>query len=107
MATVRLGVVPMVLGVTAFGLGGGLISVSRPPRTEYGPAVAGRGAICGRFFVGLTGATESPPLVVGFCRVAEDAAAVFAEVLPEPETARVGRGGEKCAMADPGLTGSF
>lgn len=66
-ATVRLGVVPMVLVVTAFGLaGGGLISVSIPPRTEYGPAVAGRGAISGRFLVGRTGATESPPLVVGF-----------------------------------------
>lgn len=66
-ATVLLGVVPMVLVVTAFGLaGGGLISVSVPPRTEYGPAVAGRGAISGRFLVGRTGATESPPLVVGF-----------------------------------------
>ena len=97
----------MVLGVTAFGFGGGLISVSIPPRTEYGPAVAGRGAISGRFLVGLTGATESPPLVVGFWRVAVDGAAVLAEALDEPETARVVRGGEKCAMADPGLTGRF
>lgn len=98
----------MVLGVTAFGLaGGGLISVSIPPRTEYGPAVAGRGAISGRFLVGRTGATESPPLVVGFCRVAVDGAAVLAAAVEEPETARDVRGGEKCAMADPGLTGRF
>lgn len=98
----------MVLVVTAFGLaGGGLISVSVPPRTEYGPAVAGRGAISGRFLVGLTGAPESPPLVIGFWRVAVDGAAVLAEAVEAPETARVVRGGEKWAMADPGLTGRF
>ena len=81
--------------------------MSIPPRTEYGPAVAGRGAISGRFLVGLTGATESPPLVVGFWRVEVDGAAVLAEAVDEPETARDIRGGEKCAMADPGLTGRF
>jgi hypothetical protein len=32
---------------------------------------------------------------------------VLAEAVADPETARVVRGGEKCAIADPGLTGRF
>lgn len=36
-----------------------------------------------------------------------DGAEVLVEAVDEPETARVVRGGEKCAMADPGLTGRF
>lgn len=44
------------------------------PRTEYGPAVAGRAAISGRLLVGRIGATESPPGAAarvdsGRCRV--------------------------------------
>ena len=36
-----------------------------------------------------------------------DGAAVLADAVDDPETARVVRGGEKCAIADPGLMGRF
>ena len=51
-------------GVTAFVLvvGGLVFSVDgwSCDLTEYGPAVAGRGAMSGRLLAGLTGATDRP-----------------------------------------------
>jgi hypothetical protein len=69
LGAVRLGVTPRVLGVTAVldltVLGGLLVSVEGWPRTEYGPAVAGRGAISGRLLPGLTGAPDKPAVAPG------------------------------------------
>lgn len=76
--------------------------------TEYGPAVAGRGAISGRGrnLVGLIGATESP-----LCETVVDSgrdltgaseAVELVEAVEDVETVRIG---EKLDMAEPGRAG--
>lgn len=79
---------------------------------EYGPAVAGLGAISGRLLAGLIGAAEMPacdlPVVSALDRV-DAAAAVGAAVaeddidtLEEPDTVRTG---VTVAIAEPGRAG--
>lgn len=112
--TVRFGEAPMALGVTAgvrLMRSGGLSCSAAArswPRTEYGPAVAGRAASSGRLR-GRIGATCNP-LEAGACvasgrvRTAGVDDADAPETVDEFDTVRCG---EKCAMADPGRGGRF
>lgn len=111
LGTVRFGDEEIDLGVTAalgFGLLGGLDCSAEASwlLTEYGPAVAGRGAISGLLLPGLTGAPEMPPAELrrddsGLVRTVEVVVAAVGGC-DEPETVTAG---EKCAIAEPGRAG--
>jgi hypothetical protein len=68
-------------------------------RTEYGPAVAGRAAISGRFLLGRIGAPDIPP-VSGRDRAPED-------LLDALDVVVVIFSGDSWAMAEPGRAGRF
>jgi hypothetical protein len=79
--------------------------------TEYGPAVAGLAGISGRRnFVGLMGATESPPcetVVDNSGRTLTGGASAAEDVLEDVEEFETFRIGENVDMTDPGLAGRF
>lgn len=110
LGTVLLGDPEIVLGVIAFDFTSpGLDRSDEGPSwflPEYGPAVAGLGAISGRRLVGRMGATDIPPCArfVGSARE-RVAGAVELDVLDaveEPDTERIG---VTVAIADPGRVG--
>jgi hypothetical protein len=110
LGAVLLGEAAMLLGVTAFvrwGSGGLDCSVEgwSWPRTEYGPAVAGRAATSGLLLAGRTGAPVIPPARVDSGRVRTVVVVdVATEACDELDAVRVG---EKWDIAEPGRTGMF
>lgn len=114
LGAVRLGDPEIVFGVAVLDFafsGGGLVCSFDGPScvlTEYGPAVAGRGAISGLLLAGRIGATDMPPwdfaALSGRVRVVEAAACeddIFDDVLD------TFRAGVTVAMAEPGREGRF
>jgi hypothetical protein len=110
LGTVLLGEPEMVFGVTVLDLRSvGLARSEEGPSwflPEYGPAVAGRGAISGRRLTGLIGATDIPPCdkFDGSARgrVAGAVAVDELDIVDEPDTDRTG---DIEAIADPGRAG--
>jgi hypothetical protein len=93
----------MVLDVVDLDLVSGGLASTLWFLPEYGPAVAGRGAISGRFRPGLMGAAEIPPWTL-----LELSALVRVVCGPVDEVVELDAflTGDMAAIADPGRAGS-